>query len=114
MKAYSPNVPFSTPVMLLVPTVTTAKGSTKKTYSDTGDIIYCSFRSFGGTETTNNGVYSVEKTAKIETWFRPDIKADCKIKLESGEIYDIVGDPENINMRNQFLVFTVKQIKGGA
>lgn len=114
MRSYRPSAPFTVPAMLLIPELITAKGSTKKKYPESGDIIYCSFRTFGGTETINNGVYSVENTAKIETWYRPDIKADCRIRLESGTEYEIVGEPENINMRNQYMTFKVKATKGGA
>lgn len=114
MADYKPQVPFNVPAMLLVPEITTAKGSTKKIYPQTGYIFYCSFRSFGGTESTSNGVLVVENTAKIETWYRPDIKSDCRIKLcETDSIYEVVGEPENISMRNQWLSVRIRQIKGG-
>ena len=62
-----------------------------------------------------NGLYSVENTAVIETWYRPDIKSDCRIGVpQTGEIYEILGQPENIEMRNQYLKIKVRQIKGGA
>ena len=114
MAGYKPSVPFSTPLMLLVPTTTTVKGSPKKTYPTTGDVIFCSFRTFGGTETTSNGILVLENTAKIQTWYRPDIKADCRFQAEDGSQWEIIGEPENISMRNQYLNCTIKQIKGGA
>ena len=67
---------------------------------------FCSFRTFGGTEKNVNGVLVVEDTATIETWFTPEIKSDCNIEVD-GQQYEILGTPENINKRNQYLVFKV-------
>ena len=80
-----------------------------------GVLIYGNFRTFGGTERDVNGLYSIENTATIETWFRPDIKSNCRIGIpETGEIYEILGEPENIGMRSQYLRLKVIQHKGGA
>ena len=78
-------------------------------------IIYGSFRSFGGTEITSNGAYTVEDTATIETWYRPDIKSDCRLVLadDTSAVYEIVGTPEDIEMRHQFLHIRVRRVKGG-
>lgn len=114
MNTYAPTVPFSTPLMLLIPTTVTAKGSTKKSYSTTGDIIFCSFRTFGGTEIVSNGILELENTAKVQTWYRPDIKADCILQTEDGTKWEIIGEPENVSMRNQYINLTIRQIKGGA
>ena len=77
------------------------------------NLFFGSFKSYGGTEKDVNGVYSIEDTANIETWYRPDIKSDCRIGvMNTGAIYEILGEPENINMRNQFLKFKVKRVKG--
>lgn len=119
MSEYRPALAFNVPMFLLIPTGTKiVKGVTVKEYPEpaNGELIYCSFRSFGGTESTKNGVYSVIDTANIETWYRPDIKADCKICFaeNTSKIYEIIGTPENIEMRNQFLKFKVKAVSGGA
>ena len=105
---------FNVPIKVLVPTCTKVSGVLKKTYPDDGFLIFVSFKSFGGTERDVNGVYSIEDTANIETWYRPDIKSDCRIKLENGAVYEIINEPENIEMRNQFCKFKVKRVKGGA
>lgn len=115
MAEYKPAYPFTTPIDLLIPTYTTAKGVQKKVFPSTGIRLNCSFRTYGGTEQTTNDVYVIHDTGVVETWFRPDIKADCRIKLFStGQVYEILGVPENINMRNQFVRFKVKAIEGGA
>lgn len=99
---------------LLIPTIATAKGSSKKIYSTEGELIYCNFRTFGGTESKSNGVLVIEDTAVIETWYRPDIKADCRLKSIDGTVYEILGTPENIYQQNQYLKFKIRTIKGGA
>lgn len=114
MSEYKPSAPFSVPLYLFSPTSKTAKGSTKKAYSESGELIYCSFRTFGGTEVTNNDTYSIEDTAIVETWYRPDIKADCKFKDVDGVQYEVIGTPENINKRNQYLKFKIRAVRGGA
>lgn len=116
--AYKPQLPFSVPMVLLEPTYTTVNGVRKKTFPDVEDgiLIYGTFKTYGGTDRDVNGVYSVEDTANIETWFRPEIKSGCRIALANNPtaVYDILGEPENIEMRNQYLVFKVSRIKGGA
>lgn len=114
MANYRPSGPFNVPMFLFVPTSTTIKGSTKNIYPETGELIYCSFRTFGGTEKVVNDVLVVENTAVIETWFRPDIKADCQLEDANGIRYEILGTPENINQRNQYLRFKIRAIRGGA
>ncbi len=115
MAEYRPQLPFTTPLKLFIPTYKTIKGVAVKEYPGEGIVIFGSFKTYGGTETTVNGVYSVIDTASIDTWYRPDIKSDCRIsRAEDGALYEIVGKPENINMRNQFLKFKVRRVKGGA
>lgn len=110
--AYKP-LPFNVPVTLQIPKTVTAKGSTKKVYTNLG-IVFCSFRTFGGTETTVNGALSVENTAVIETWYNPDINADCRVVTADGNVYEILGTPENIEMRFKWLRFKIREIRGGA
>lgn len=114
MAEYRPSGPFNVLLYVLIPTIVTIKGSSKKVYPETGEPINCTFKTFGGTETTKNGVLVVEDTAVIETWYRPDIKADCMIVDTDGIKYEILGTPENINKRNQFLRFKIRAIRGGA
>lgn len=97
---------------LLIPEFVTEKGSTKKVYPNNGELIYCNFKTFGGTETTSNGVLVVEDTAVIETWYRPDIKSDCRLQSIDGTKYEILGTPENICQQNQYLKFKIRGVKG--
>lgn len=114
MADYNPS-PFTTALELLIPTTTTVKGSLKKVYPDEGEVIFCSFKTYGGTEKVINDVLVIEDTANIETWYRPDITSECRVKIAgTNKSYDIIGEPENINMRNQYLKFKVRRVVGGA
>lgn len=115
MSEFKPSYPFTTPIELLIPTYTTTKGVPTKTFPSSGIRLNCSWKTYGGTEMLTNDLYTVIDTATVETWYRPDIKSDCRIKLFStGQVYEIVGAPENVNMRNQFAKFKVKAVEGGA
>lgn len=112
---FKPSFPFTTSIMILKPTYTTSRGVVKKNFDETGDIVNCNFKTYGGTESTNNDIYTIIDTAIIETWFRPDITSECRIKvLQTGKIYEVFGEIENIEMRNQFAKFRVRAVQGGA
>lgn len=106
---------MTTPLKLQVPTSTRINGVLKKTYTDTEDVILANFSTYGGTERKSDNVYVVEDTADIVCWFRPDIRSDCRIKrLTDNAVFEIIGEPENIEMRNMFLKFKIRRVKGGA
>lgn len=100
---------------LQTPTSATTLGVNKKTWVDASGVIMANMKTFGGTETTSNGVLSIEDTAQIVCFYRPDIRSNCRlIRLADNAAFDILGEPENIEMRNQFLKFKVRRVKGGA
>lgn len=110
------------PLILLIPTkIVQVKGVTKKEYQtieealkDRNSLFYGSFKTYGGTEKVINGIYSIEDTANIETWYRPDITSSCRIvRASDSAVFDIINEPEDINQRHQFLKFKVKRVKGG-
>ena len=117
MAQYKPSLPFSTPLIVLKPTYTKVAGVRSKTFPDLKDgfQINGSFKTYGGTERNVDGIYSIIDTAVIDTWFRPDITSDCMIVVPStNAMYEILGEPENIEMRNQYMKFKVQRIAGGA
>ena len=101
-----------TAVQLLQPAFKKYNGVNNPTYGNSGEVIYCNFKSYGGTENAVNGVISYIDTALVTTWYRPDIKADCAIKLESGAIYRIISPPENVEEQGQYMTFKVERVKG--
>ena len=117
------------PLILLTPiSIKKVNGVNKKEYpliedalkeKDENDkpinLFFGSFKTYGGTEKNINGIYSIEDTANIETWYRPDITSDCRIaRASDNAIFDIINEPEDINQRHQFLKFKIRRIKGGA
>lgn len=112
---YKPKARFSTPMYLFQPSTALVNGVRTKTYPDTGTLFYGSFKTYGGTETTSNGLLVVEDTADVETYYNPDIKSDCIVELAAtGKRYEIISEPENISMENQYMKFKVRIKKGGA
>lgn len=128
MSDYRLEIKNPIPLILLIPTTNTIKGVSKKTYptieealakkdknNNPVNLFFGSFKSYGGTEKTVNGVYSIEDTANIETWYRPDIVSNCRVaRANDNAIFDIINEPEDINQRHQFLKFKVRRVKGGA
>ena len=118
---YRPTAPFSVAMRILSPTYSNAYGVNKKSYPATKTdvekcpLIFGTFKTYGGAETVDNGVYVIEDTAVIETWYRPDILPNCHILLcDSGAEYEIINAPEDIELRHQFLKFKVKRLQGNA
>ena len=115
MKRLAKGAQKTTPFMRLVPTENRVNGVRVKTFDPDGIVRFCNFSTYGGTEQTVNGVLSVEDTAQIVTWFEPDITSADRIRiLETGADYEIIGEPENIELRRQEMQFKVRRVKGGA
>jgi len=111
--SYRPSEPFTTPIELLnVSELKTVRGVDVPVYPEKGETIFCSFKTYGGTESNVNGVLSVIQTANVETWYRPDITSSSRLRLGS-QTYEVMGDPEDIEQRHQFLKFKVRGVKGG-
>ena len=116
MAIFKPTLDNTIPLLLLQPIYSKVQGVTTKSFPEPneGILFYGSFKTYGGTERNINGIFQIEDTAVIECFYRPDIKSECRIVVpQTGAIYEVFHEPENINMRNQFLRFKVKRIKGG-
>lgn len=114
---YKPAAPFNVPMKLLTPITSVEYGAVKKTFTapEDSELFFGSFRTYGGTENVENGVYTLIDTASVGTWYRPDIKGDCRVYLcDNEQIYEIISDPEDIDMRHQFLQFKVRKVGGKA
>lgn len=112
---------MTTPLRLQQPVTAFSYGVSKKTYENINGVIWANFKTFGGTEKNDNGIITVEDTAQIVCWYRPDITSGCRVVLLDGtensggaKCYEVLGEPENIEQRNMFLKFKVRRVKGGA
>lgn len=116
LRSYKPTQPFNVAMKLLIPTSTVVKGVTKKVFpspEEVETVFFGSFRTYGGTENFSNDVYTIFDTARIDTWYNPTIKADCEVYIcDTGETYQIISQPEDIDMRHQFMQFKVEKVGG--
>lgn len=105
---------MTTPMLLLVPTSTNTMGVRTKTYTD--DVRFnCNFATYGGTESISNDTLNVIDTAEIVCWYHPHIKSGCRVKrLTDNAVYDIIGEPEDLEMRHMIFKFKIRRVKGGA
>ena len=112
---------MTTPCKLQRPVHVNTYGVNKKTWEDVDGVIMANFKSYGGTEKNINGVLSIEDTGEFTCFYRPDITAGCRMVILDGNentenptAYEILGKPENIELRNQFLKFKGVCNGGGA
>ena len=115
--AYKPSAPFTVPMKLLVPVTSMSYGVANKVFSDPdkSELIFGSFRTFGGSEGVKDNVITIIDTGVIDTWYRPDIKANCAIYLcDTGDTYEIISDPEDVGFRHQYMQFKVMKVGGKA
>ena len=98
--------------LLKVERINKSGGVTRYVYTDpaNADVIFVNWKTYGGTEQTVNGVYSIRDTCRD----RPDITAACRLLREDGAVYQIVSEPENTDMTNRYLEFKAERVKGGA
>lgn len=112
MKQYQPNVPFSVPARLLKRKTEKINGIIQESFVE--DMSFsCSAKSYGGTEKEINGVWVIEDTWTIDTWYHPKFEKGDRIKfLDTEREYEIIASPENINRRGQYMRFKVAAIGG--
>jgi len=105
---------MTTPVLIQSVDYEFVKGVNVKNYRNAANV-FVNWASYGGTEVQRDGVLAVEDTAQLTTWFNPNITSGCRvIRRGDGAIYEIIGEPENIEMRNILMSFKVRRVKGGA
>lgn len=98
---------------LLIPTTSKVNGVQVRKYPEEGKRFFANVKSYGGSERVSNDLLMIEDTVVITTWYRPDIKANCRVKLlPSGAVYEVINEPENWDMRGQYLVFKCRRVKG--
>ena len=118
---YNPmkSISMSTPAKLItVLEVTTSGGNTRKKQfidPENADIITFGVKTYGGTEKIVNDRLVLEDTATIITWYRPDITAGCRLLfLDDNSLWEIIGRPEDVDRRHQYLIIKCRAISAGA
>ena len=113
---YKPAKALNTPMYLYTVTGSTeTMGVVKPVHAETGILFFGSFATYGGTERTVNDIVVVEDTATVETYYRPEFTAGARVALAAtGKLYEITGEPENIEQRNLYTKIKLTAVRGGA
>ena len=116
MARYKPAKDFRTPMYLYTVTgYTETMGVQKPVHAETGILFFGSFATYGGTERAVNDIVVVEDTATVETYYRPEFTAGARVALaNTGKLYEIVGEPENIEQRSLYTKMKLTAVQGGA
>ena len=101
-----------TAVKLLIPTISSYHGVRQPSYPSTGDVVFVNWKTFGGTDSIVNGVYSVIDTAQVTMRYRPDVKAGCRFLRSDGAVYEIKGEPENVDLGGTWILCKAERVKG--
>lgn len=111
-RQYQPQVPFNVAAMHLKRSVEKIYGVNQETFTE-GSVLFCSAKSYGGSEKTVNGVSVIEDTWTVDTWYNPEIKKGDHLRfLDDNAEYEVLASPENINRRGQYMRFKVLRIGG--
>jgi len=104
---------MTTPALLYKKSEAPIAGMKKITYTIAEEpLFFCNIKTFGGTESVNAGMLTIIDTAQITTWYRPDVGYHDKIKLPDGTFWRIITKPENIEIRDQFMIFKAEKAEG--
>ena len=103
---------FTTQAIHKKATTHTVNGRKQKTYAEVG-TVRGKFKQKGAAEMTANGLIVTSDKITFVTWFKPDFAA-ADILTIGGADYEIVGTPENVEMRGRYAVLTLEKIGGGA
>lgn len=112
-KYYVPNAVLNVPVRIWHCAYVRQNGVQKASYIPDDDIIWVGVKSYGGTEKTVDGVYSVEDTIEVTGYYTPNLKSSDRIQLlGDGSFWEVLNTPENIDMRGAFMRLKCRRYHG--
>ena len=103
---------FITPAVHKKATSKTVDNRTVKTYTEVG-TVRGKFKQKGTAETNANGLTIINEKTTFITWYKADFAA-ADILTIGGVDFEIVGNPENVEMRSRYSVLTLERVSGGA
>lgn len=103
---------FITPAVHKKATSQLVDGRTVKGFTEVG-TVRGKFKQKGTAETNANGLTVINEKTTFITWFKADFAAADIITI-GGVDFEIVGNPENVEMRNRYAVLTLERVSGGA
>lgn len=103
---------FITPAVHKKATSKTVNNRTTKKLVEVG-TVRGKFKQKGTAETNANGLTVINEKTTFTTWFKADFAA-ADILTINGVDYEIIGIPENVEMRSRYAIITLERIGGGA
>ena len=113
MSSFKPDLPFRTPFKILKRSLEKVNGANQEKFDEQLDVLYCTAKSYGGTERVVNGVSTIIDTLTFQTYYTPNIsKGDKILLLDDNSEYEVLATPENVNRACRWLVFKGEKIGG--
>lgn len=103
---------FVTPAEHKKPRSVTKNGRTQKTFEIVG-TVRGHFKQKGTAETNANGLTVINDKITFTTWYKADFAAKDILTI-NGEDYEVIGTPENVEMRGRYSIITLEKMGGGA
>lgn len=105
-KYYVPSAVLNVPARIWRCRYKRINGVQKAVYEPDEDIIWLGAKSYGGTEKTIDGVYTVEDTIEFTAYYNPTLTSSDRIQLLGDDsFWEILNTPENVDMRGAFMKF---------
>lgn len=104
---------FTTTATHKKPTTETKNGRTVKSNYKAVGTVRGKFKLKGTQEISANGLTVVNDKTTFTTWYKADYEASDILTI-GGVDYEIIGTPENTEMRNRYSVLMLERISGGA
>lgn len=103
---------LTTPIALFKQEKISVNGRVESLYSKvSNEVVWCSWKSYGGTESVIDGLSVFKDTATIECRYNPSIcQNDIIENLITHNKYKIITVPDDINQMHQFLRFKVERL----
>lgn len=112
-KYYVPNAVLNVPARIWHCAYVRQNGVQTASYTPDDDILWIGVKSYGGTEKTVDGVYSVEDTIEVTGYYTPNLKSSDRIQLlGDGSFWEVLNTPENIDMRGAFMRLKCRRYHG--
>ena len=103
---------FVTPAVHKKPTYSEVNGRQVKEFAVVGNLRG-KFKQKGTSEMNANGLIVVNDKTSFITWWKTDFEAKDIITI-GGVDYQVIGTPENVEMRGRYAILNLEKISGGA
>lgn len=103
---------FNTLAVHKKPTTEYVNGRSRQAFVESGNLKGL-FKLKGTSEVNANGVIVVNDKTSFITWWKNDLESGDVLTIRGVE-YQIIGTPENVELRGRYAVINLEKIGGGA